>query len=292
MKHLILGGTGTVGSEVVKGLLAKNEKVKVLTRSQEKADTLPAGAEAIIGDLMNTKTYENIFSDFDNLFLLNALNQTELQEGLAALNEAKRARAKRIVYLSVHDVGKGPGIPHFASKIVIENALKQSGVPYVIIRPNNFYQNDYWFKEAILNFGVYPQPIGDIGLSRVDTRDIGQAAVNALTSPAFENETYTLAGPDSLTGKNCAEIWSKALGKKIQYGGNDLNAWEKQALEMLPAWLVYDFKLMYAMFQDKGLRATDKQLKETKKIIGASPIKYSVFVKDTVSLWEKELHKA
>ncbi len=62
MKHLVLGGTGTVGSLVVRGLLDKGEAVRVLTRSAEHASALPKGAEAVLGDLTDPGTYEKIFA--------------------------------------------------------------------------------------------------------------------------------------------------------------------------------------------------------------------------------------
>jgi len=72
---------------------------------------------AVIGDLQDPSTLKGAFVKGDRVFLLNGVTATELQEGLIALSEAKRAGAERIVYLSVHDVGKGPHLPHFASKI-------------------------------------------------------------------------------------------------------------------------------------------------------------------------------
>jgi hypothetical protein len=53
----------------------------------------------------------------------------------------------------------------------------------------------------------------------------------------------------AFTGKSTAEAWSRALGKQITYGGNDLDAWEKQSLQYMPDWLVFDFKHMYDYFQ-------------------------------------------
>lgn len=176
MRHLILGGTGTVGSALVTELLARGEKsIRVVTRSAEKAERLPKGTTAVIGDLANPATYPTIFRDFDTLFLLNLVTPAELQEGLAAVNEARRAQAKRIVYLSIHDTEKGMTIPHFAVKVAMEAAIRETGIAFTMIRPNNFYQNDYWFKDVILQYGLYPQPIGEIGLSRVDVRDIAEA---------------------------------------------------------------------------------------------------------------------
>jgi uncharacterized protein YbjT (DUF2867 family) len=286
MRHLVLGGTGTVGSLIVQRLLDKGEAVHVLTRSAEHAKALPKGAEAILGDLTDPGTYEKIFADYDHLFLLTANGPSDLMEGLAAVNEAKRTKAKRIVYLSIHDVEKCAEAPHFASKIAIERALKESGLPYTILRPNNFYQNDYWSKDVILHYGVYPQPIGDIGLSRVDALDIGEAAVRALTEGGHFGKTYALVGPDAVTGADCAAEFAKALGKPVAYGGNDLTAWAKSMAPYLPAWAVYDYALMYAMFQAKGLKATASQLAETRATLGREPRKFADFVRETAAAWK------
>jgi uncharacterized protein YbjT (DUF2867 family) len=286
MKHLVLGGTGTVGSLVVAGLLQKGESVRVLTRSAEHARTLPKGVDSVIGDLADPGTYERIFVDYDHLFLLTANGPADAMEGLAAVNEACRTKARRVVHLSIHDVEKAPGAPHFASKIAIERALKDSALPCTILRPNNFFQNDYWWKDAILQYGVYPQPIGDIGCSRVDTRDIAEAAVRALTEDGHVGKTYALVGPDALTGADCAASFSKALGKKVVYGGNDLQAWATSMRAYLPAWAIYDYALMYDVFQKKGLKATPAQLEESRKILGHEPRRFDAFVAETAAAWK------
>ena len=108
--------------------------------------------------------------------------------------------------------------------------------PATILRPNNFYQNDYWFKDVLLQHGVYPQPIGDVGLHRVDVRDIAEAAAVALTTSGHEGQTYDLVGPEAHTGESTAQAWARALGRPIVYGGNDLEAWEKQSLQYMPDW--------------------------------------------------------
>jgi uncharacterized protein YbjT (DUF2867 family) len=286
MMNLILGGTGTVGSAVVNALLAKGEGVRVVTRSQDKVSRLPQGTVGVVGDLDDPSTFDNVFSQsYDNLFLLNSVSSTELQQGLAAVNEAKRTGAKRIVYLSVMNAEHGVHVPHFASKIAIENAIRQSGIPHVILRPNNFNQNDLWFQDAIVKHGVYPQPYGDKGCSRVDVRDVADAAVIALSRNDLVNKTFNLAGPRPVNGSATAEIWSSALGRKINYLGNDLDTWQTQALSMLPAAIVYDFRLMYAMFQAKGFVATDAQMKETRTILGREPRRFEDFVTETARTW-------
>lgn len=283
MSYVIIGGTGTVGSQVVEGLLDRGRDLRVVTRSPEKlADT---GVEVIEADMTDPTTFEGEFEGSSAMFLLNPVSQSELQEGLFALAEAKKAGMEHIVYLSVHDVEKGPHLPHFASKIAMEDALKRSGIEWTILRPNNFHQNDVWFQEAIVQHGVYPQPLGSAGVSRVDIRDIAVAAVNAFEDPAHRNRSYTLAGPDALTGEDCARIWGEALGRDVSYGGDDLESWEQQARQMMPAWMTYDFRLMYDVFQKEGLRASPAQLDETRAVVGREPRSLADFAREMAEAW-------
>ena len=154
-----------------------------------------------------------------------------------------------------------------------------------MLRPSSFFQNDLWVRDALLEYGVYPFPLGSKGVSRVDVRDIGLAAANALTGDGHAGRTYTLVGPDALTGPDCARIWGEALGKEIAYGGDDLDAWEEQARGMMPAWLTYDLRLMYELFHTKGLAATDAQLEETRHILGGEPRSFRSFAEETAAQW-------
>lgn len=285
MRHLVLGGTGTVGSAVVGRLLEEGEEVRVPTRSEERAESLPDGVVGVVGDLREPDTYPDVFRDFDRVFLLNAVSISELHEGLAALAEVRRARAGRIVYLSVHDAEKGAHVPHFASKLAIERALAGSGIPHTVLRPNNFFQNDLWSRDALVEHGVYPQPIGGEGISRVDVRDIADAAVRALTRPGHLGRTYALVGPEPLTGEHCARVWADALGRDVHYAGDDLDAWSEQARETLPDWMVYDFRLMYRTFQEEGLAATPAQLDETREILGREPRSFRDFAEEVAGSW-------
>ncbi|NGP77906.1 NmrA family NAD(P)-binding protein [Balneolaceae bacterium YR4-1] len=285
MKTLVIGGTGTVGSEVVNQLLTEETGIVVLTRSSDNFEKLPEGVEGVVGDLLQPKTLRSIFKEVDRVFMLNAVSPTECSEGLMALLAAKSERVKKIVYLSVHNVDDAPHLPHFGAKIPIEQAIKETGIDYTILRANNFYQNDYWFKDAILQYGVYPQPIGDVGLSRVDIRDIAEAAAIALTTDQAANEILNLVGPEVLTGEQTAEIWSEALDKSISYGGNDLDSWEEQMLQYMPDWMVYDFRHMYAYFQEHGLKAGEGDVERLTELLGHEPVSFKVFAKQTAIEW-------
>lgn len=286
MKTLVLGGTGTVGSQVVAGLLAKGGSVRVLSRSKDASKKLPAGVEVTVGDLNDPATAKPAFDGVDAVFILNAVTQTEANEGIVAVSLARAAKLKRLVYMSVQNLNGAPHLPHFGSKIGVEAAVKASKIPYTILQPNNFFQNDVWFKDVLLGYGVYPQPLGSKGLHRVDARDIADAAVNALTATGFENKTYVLAGPTVVNGNSTAEVWSSKLGKKIAYGGDDLEAWAKAVSAMMPGWMVYDMKMMYAEFQENGLLASASELAECEKIVGHPLRTYDAFAEELAKSWK------
>ena len=288
MKFLVLGATGTVGSQVARELLSRGHQVKALTRNPEKLAGLGAGVEALKGDLLDPKSLVTLYDGVDGAFIINGVGITESQEALTALTAAKLAGLKRIVYLSVQHADRAAHLPHFGSKVGVEFAIKHSGIPYTILRPSNFYQNENWFHDVILKYGMYPQPLGSVGVSRVDVRDIAEVAAIALTQPGHEGKIYDLIGPRPLTGKETAEIWSKALGRTITYAGDDLEAWEKANAPYFPAAVLYDFKHMYAHFQKHGLAGTPEEVAALSKVLGHAPRSFEAYVAETAKAWSNQ----
>jgi uncharacterized protein YbjT (DUF2867 family) len=285
MKALVIGGTGTVGSQVARDLKARGAEVLILTRSAEKVKSLPAGTRGIVGDLLDPGTVRTIFRGVDGVFLLNVVSPAETHEGLMAVNGARMAGVRRLVYLSVQDADRAAHLPHFGSKHLVEIVIKTSGIPYTILRPNNFFQNDYYFKDALLQHGVYPQPIGDVGVSRVDIRDIAEAAAIALTGGGHEGQTFNIVGAEPFTGKSTADAWGRALGRPVAYAGNDLDAWEEQSLQYSPPHLVFDFRLMYEYFQKEGFKATKTDLERQTKLLGHAPRTFEDFAREAAQAW-------
>ena len=70
MTTLVIGATGNVGRPTVAGLLAKGEKVRALSRSEENFAKLPEGAEGAVGNLETGEGLEAAFKGVDKLFLI------------------------------------------------------------------------------------------------------------------------------------------------------------------------------------------------------------------------------
>jgi uncharacterized protein YbjT (DUF2867 family) len=179
---LVTGGTGNVGGAVVQDLLKRGANVRVLARKHPGEGKLPGGVAVAIGDLLDPVSLQKALLGMDKLYLLNAVTPDELTQGLIAYDLAKRLKLKHIVYHSVFRVEHFKDVPHFASKLAIENALREFDVPFTVIRPNYVFQNDATLKDALTKAGIYPMPLGQVGISAVDIRDIAEAAAIALTS--------------------------------------------------------------------------------------------------------------
>jgi hypothetical protein len=89
-----------------------------------------------------------------------------------------------------------------------------------------------------------------------------------------------------VTGVSTAAVWSKVLGKPIKYGGDDLDAWEKANLAYMPAWQVFDFRMMYAHFQKNGLIATKAAIARQTQLLGHAPRGFEAFAAETAKGWK------
>jgi uncharacterized protein YbjT (DUF2867 family) len=286
VKILVIGGTGNVGGAVVKELLKRGAKVRVLVRRQPDEGKLPAGVEVAIGDLLDPVSVAQAMQGVDKLYLLNAVAPDELTQGLIAYDLAKRRKLQHIVYHSVFRVEHFKDVPHFASKLAIENAMRAFDIPFTIIRPNYFNQNDATLKDPLTKAGIYPMPLGPVGISAVDIRDIAEAAAIALTSDGHAGKTYNLNGPEVLSGPRMASIWSGLLGREIRYGGDDLDAFEEQMRQQVPSWSAFDIRMMFQGYLERGFAAEAGDVETLTEMLGHRPRRYEDFARETAALWK------
>jgi uncharacterized protein YbjT (DUF2867 family) len=287
MKILVTGGSGHVGTEVVKELRKRNADVRVLVR-KDVAST-PQGVELAIGDLLDPVSVQKALRGVDKLYLLNAVVPDELTQGLIAYGLAKKFKLKHIVYHSVFHAERFKDVPHFASKLALESALREFDVPFTILRPNYFIQNDASLKDPMTKAGIYPMPLGSVGVSAVDIRDIAEAAAIALASDEHYGKTYNLIGPEVLSGPKAAAIWTKVLGKTIRYAGHDMDAFEEQMWKTAPSWSAFDIRMMFQGYLERGFSADAGDLETMTTLLGHGPRRYEDFAEETAAQWRKEL---
>ena len=284
MKILVTGGTGHVGSEVVKQLQTRKADIRLLVKKED--TPVPAGVEKAVGDLLDPVSIQKAMEGVDKLYLLNAVLPDELTQGLIAYDLAKKLKLSHVVYHSVFRVDHFKDVPHFASKLAIESALREFDVPFTVIRPNYFMQNDASLKDPLMKAGIYPMPLGKLGVSAVDVRDIAEATAIALISDDHKGKTINLNGSDVVTGPKAASIWSELLGKQIHYAGDDMDAFEEQMRKKAPSWSAFDIRMMFEGYLERGFVAEDGDLESLTKLLGHAPRRYEDFARETFLQWQ------
>jgi len=291
MKVLVTGATGTVGSELVKALIQRGAgvraEVRALTRKQPKPGTFPGGVEIALGDLTDPVSVAEALKGVDELFLLNGNVPDELTQALTAYGLAKKAGLKHVTYLSVFKADQFLDVPHFAAKFAVEEAIRTGGLPYTILRPGYFLQNERRLQIVLTGPGVYPVPAGNQGLAAVDVRDIAELAAKSLTEEGHAGKTYDLVSSEMLTGPGAAATWSKVLGKKITYAGHgDFDGFEAQLRNTgMPSWIAYDLRVMFQGYVERGLSNTEDQTARFAALLGHQPRTYSSFAAELAKEW-------
>ena len=287
MSILVTGATGAVGSLVVQGLAAAGAEVSALVRTPGK-HALPAGVKEVVGDMREIASLRAALAGVRTLFLLNAVTPDELTQALSLLTLAQQAGIERIVYLSVIHADRFVDVPHFTGKHAVERMIETMGLPATILRPAYFMQNDVQIQSVVSSYGVYPMPIGAAGVEMIDVRDIADIAVAELlardrAAQALPARTLDLVGPDSISGVSAAAVWSELLQRPIQYGGDDLDAFERQLTTYAPDWMAYDMRLMMARIQRHGMHGREGSLQTLQALLGRPLRTYRALVQELLA---------
>lgn len=216
---LITGATGNIGRELTEQLLAHKVPFRAMVRSLKGLEAFynMEGIELAIGDFNDAKTVANALKGIERAFLLtNSSAQAETQQ-LTFVEEASRAGVKQIVKLSQWAADTDSPVRFLRYHAVVENKIKELGIPYTFLRPNLFMQGLLGFRDAIVNQGKFFAPIGDAKISIVDVRDIAAVAVAALTEDGHAGKTYNITGSEALSHQEMAEKLSEALNRKIEF---------------------------------------------------------------------------
>ncbi|WP_326568361.1 NAD(P)H-binding protein [Amycolatopsis rhabdoformis] len=212
---LVLGATGKVGRALVPALLDAGAPVRALTRDPARAVVDPR-AEVVRGDLDHVESLP--LAGVDRVFVLTSGHggDTVAQE-TALAQAAARAGVSRLVKLSTTGVHFGQTDPISLAHARAEQAIREAGPAWTILRPGAFMANRrFWLQSARTDGAVYV-PEGDPASALIHVRDIAAVATLVLTTPGHEGATYELTGGEALTPEQQVKILGEALGRPVRY---------------------------------------------------------------------------
>lgn len=209
---LVTAATGTVGQHLVPRLLASGHGVKAASRSGSSGQD-----NSVLLDFARPETFEDALAGVDAAYLVIPTGTAD-PLALASFIDAAAAAGVKLVVQTAIGVDASEDIPYRK----LERLVEKSGTPYVLLRPNWFFDNfhHYWLK-GILLYGLIALPAGDARTSFIDARDIADAAVAALTTSDHDGQAFTLTGAESVTYSEAVEILSAVLGRTIRYEAVD-----------------------------------------------------------------------
>lgn len=216
----VTAASGQLGRLVVEQLLrtVPASAVVAVVRDPSKASALASlGVTVRQGDYERPGTLAAAFAGVEKLLIIssNEIGRRAAQHR-NAVSAAKAAGVKLLVYTSLLRASTTPlslGVEHTAT----ESAIRESGVPFVILR-NGWYAENYTvsIKPAVAN-GAFIGSAGDGRLSLATRADYAAAAVAALAGRAEAGRVYELAGDTAVTLTQLAAEVSRQTGKNIPY---------------------------------------------------------------------------
>lgn len=223
--HIILGGTGHIGSALAEALIKKGESVTIVSRDPKKKDYWEQkGATVAIADVLDVNGLRKVFDLGIKLFLLNpsAAPSTdtvaeEQKTSKAILTALEGSAIKKVVAESTYGAQPGDGLGDLGVLYEMEQALAKMNVPVSIIRGAYYMSNwDMSLKTAQEEGKVYTFYPVDFKLPMVSPRDIGKIAAQLMLEPINQTGLHYVEGPETYSAKDVAAAFSIALDRVVE----------------------------------------------------------------------------
>ncbi|MFI1753412.1 NAD(P)H-binding protein [Streptomyces sp. NPDC020571] len=224
---LVTGATGTIGTEVVRILAERGERVRAMTRKPEGV-SLPA--EVIRGDFDDRDSLNNAVAGANAVFLLDAPGPWIERHDLAVLDAVRSHGIGRVVKVSAIGTGEGTGLRTSAWHLPGERALRAGGTAWTVLRPSSFATNTLHWAADIRAGRPVVNLTGNGAQGVVDPRDVAEVAVAALTTHGHAGRTYTLTGPELLSTPDQVKILRRVLGRPVEIVDVPLEAAKEQMI--------------------------------------------------------------
>jgi uncharacterized protein YbjT (DUF2867 family) len=209
----VLGATGKIGRALVPALLDAGAAVRALTRDPAKA-RIDSRAEVVQADL-DTADLPALLDGADRVFVLTQGHSAGREQAVA--QAAARAGVTHLVKLSTTGVHFGQTDPITRAHAEAEQAVREAGPAWTILRPGAFMDNRFAWRETIRDENAVYVPEGDPASALIHVRDIAAVATLALTTSGHEGATYELTGGAALTTEQQVAILADALGRPVKY---------------------------------------------------------------------------
>ncbi|WP_433854515.1 SDR family oxidoreductase [Streptomyces kronopolitis] len=262
---VVTGATGNIGRPLTQALAEAGRQVTAVSRHTA---AVPEGVRHVAADLTEPAGLKPTLAGAEALFLLLSGDLHAAGAGPAdLLAQAADAGVRRVVLLSTLGVVTRPfGSTRIAMR-ALEDALRESGLEWAILRPGGFASNALWWAESVRAHQVVAAPFGDVGVPIIDPADIAAVAAACLLADRHAGGVYELTGPAVITPRRQSEVLATALGTPIRF--HELTRDEAKAAmtRSMPAELADDTLDILGSPNTAELRVSP----DVQKVLGRAP---------------------
>ena len=226
---LVAGATGQLGRVITRQLLDSGVKVRALARNAGALGAFAPRAEIAAVDMRDLPKLTEACRGVDQIVATannnmgqgtNSPSRTDLGAYQNLCAAARNTGVRRLVYVSYRGVAQDAPVDIFRIKWYIEDAIRRSGIPWVMLRPTGFM--DIWIDQ-ILAKGIREKGVATIFgdgtniANYIAVEDVAAFAVKVLARPEIVNEAIDLGGPSNLSQNDLATIVErrfKSRGKR------------------------------------------------------------------------------
>jgi uncharacterized protein YbjT (DUF2867 family) len=290
-KVLVTGATGNVGSRVVRELHARGASVRAFVRDPDKATAmLGDGVELASGDFSDAASVGRALEGVDGVFLACANDPRQVEYETGVIDAAAETGVRRIVKLSALGAKVGSSVAFWDWHGRIEEHLRASGVPFVVLRPAFSMTNLLGSAEGVRREGILFAPAEGARVAMIDPGDVAEAAAVALSTDGHEGQTYVLTGPEAIAFERVAEKLSAAAGRSIRFVGVPDDAARRALVGAgIPGFVAGQIVAVFGVLRQGAQERTSDAVRA---LTGHEPRTFARFARDHASLFHAERAEA
>ena len=249
---LVTGPTGNVGGALVSRLSTAGAPVRALVRSRNRGDDLRGyDVDLAVGTFEDRDALRRAVEGVDRVFLLAPPGEQLVAQELAVVGVVQEvAPQAHVVALAAAGVDGDGGGRLLAAHREVLAGLRESGLAHTVLAPTPFMQNLLGQASSVQGRSVLPTTTPDAAVAWVDVRDVAAVAAHVLATGGHEGATYTITGPEAVTGRQTADLLGQVLERPVtaepldldalrgQLGGAGVPPWLVEGLAELTGWLL------------------------------------------------------
>jgi NADH dehydrogenase len=225
--NVVTGAFGYTGKYIARRLLAQGRQVRTLTAHPERPD--PFGGQVSAAPLNFDRPAElarglqgatTLYNTYWIRFAYGGLTfEQAVENSRRLIHAAQEAGVRRIVHVSITHASSESPLPYFRGKGLVEEAIRQSGLSYAMVRPTVIFgtediliNNIAWL---LRRFPVFAVPgSGEYRLQPVFVEDMAAIAVEA--GQQAENLVLDAVGPDVYTFDELVRLIAARVGSRAR----------------------------------------------------------------------------